>query len=53
MKELKLVSLPHFVSVENLNIEEVENLIKRAEYFKHGGAVAQLTQPVYVTNMFF
>lgn len=34
MEKLDLVSLPHFVSVENLSVEEVEALIKRAEYFK-------------------
>lgn len=53
MKNLNLVSLPHFVSVENLHVDEVEALIKRAEYFKKGGATPRLTKPVYVTNMFF
>ena len=53
MKKLNLVALPHFVSVENLKNDEVKALIKRAEYFKKGGAVARLTSPVYVTNMFF
>lgn len=50
--KLNLVSLPHFVSVENLSVEEVEALIKRAEYFKNGGATPRLTQPVYISNMF-
>ncbi len=53
MENLNLVSLPNFVSVENLKKEEVTSLIKRAEYFKKGGAVPDLTKPVYVTNMFF
>ncbi len=48
-----LVALPHFVSVEHLTVPEIKALINRAESFKHGGAVPQLTQPVYVTNMFF
>lgn len=53
MEKLNLVSLPHFVSVENLSVEEVEALINRAEYFKNGGATPRLTQPVYISNMFF
>lgn len=53
MENLNLVSLPHFVSVENLNKDEVTALIKRAEYFKKGGAVERLIKPVYVANMFF
>lgn len=52
MKNLNLVSLPHFVSVEDLTNEEVAALIKRAEYFKQGGATPRLTKSVYVTNMF-
>ena len=38
MENLNLVNLPHFVSVENLDSNEVEALIRRAEYFKKGGA---------------
>lgn len=53
MENLNLVSLPNFVSVENLDEEEVTSLIKRAEYFKKGGAVERLNKPVYVANMFF
>lgn len=53
MEKLNLVSLPHFVSVENLSVEEVEALINRAEYFKNGGATPRLTHPVYISNMFF
>ena len=53
MENLNLVNLPHFVSVENLDSNEVEALIRRAEYFKKGGATPRLTKPVYVTNMFF
>ena len=48
-----LVALSHFVSVEHLTVPEIKALINRAESFKQGGAVPQLTQPVYVTNMFF
>lgn len=50
---MNLVRLPHFVSVEHLSPQEVTALIKRAEYFKHGGAIPQLRQPVYVINGFF
>ena len=53
MENLNLVSLPHFVSVENLSVEEVEALINRAEYFKNGGATPNLTEPICITNMFF
>ena len=49
----ELVQLPHFVSVENLTVDQINDLIDRAEYFKQGGATPTLTQPVYVTNMFF
>lgn len=51
MENLNLVSLPHFVSVENLSVEQVEALINRAEYFKNGGATPNLTDPIYITNM--
>ncbi|MDF7639130.1 aspartate carbamoyltransferase catalytic subunit [Lactobacillus sp. ESL0791] len=53
MRDYQLVSLPHFVSVEDLQVAEVQALITRAEYFKRGGAVLQLTHPVYAVNMFF
>ena len=53
MKNSNFVTLKSFVSVENLTVAEVGALIKRAEYFKNGGARPHLTQPVYVTNMFF
>lgn len=53
MKNYNLVSLPHFVSVAGLQVDEVRALIDRAEYFKHGGARPELAKPVYVTNMFF
>lgn len=49
----ELVSLPHFVSVENLTVDQINALINRAEYFKKGGQVPTLSNPVYVTNMFF
>ena len=49
----ELVQLPHFVSVENLTVDQINALIDRAEYFKQGGATPTLTQSVYVTNMFF
>ncbi|SEM47584.1 aspartate carbamoyltransferase [Ligilactobacillus sp. WC1T17] len=48
-----LTSLEHFVTVEDLTNEDVFNLIERAEYFKHGGAVQPLSEPVFATNMFF
>ena len=53
MKNSNFVTLKSFVSVENLTVAEVGALIERAEYFKKGGARLHLTQPVYVTNMFF
>ncbi len=53
MKNSNFVTLKSFVSVENLTVAEVGALIERAEYFKNGGACPHLTQPVYVTNMFF
>lgn len=53
METINYVNLKNFVSVENLSEEEVTALIKRAEYFKNGGAANKLTKPVYVTNMFF
>lgn len=53
MKTTNLVTLSSFVNVEDLNAEEVEALIARAQYFKNGGASPRLTKPVYVTNMFF
>lgn len=43
----------NFVSVENLTNEEVEAIIKRAEHFKHGGAVPKLSPDVYAANLFF
>lgn len=52
MRQEDLVALSHFVTVENLNIEEVRALIDRAEYFKAGGASPRLTSPVFVTNIF-
>lgn len=32
----ELVQLPHFVSVENLTVDQINALIDRAEYFKQG-----------------
>ena len=49
----ELVSLPHFVSVENLTVDQINALINRAEYFKKGGQVPALSNPVYVTNVLF
>lgn len=49
----QLVSLPHFVSVEDLTTDQVNALIARAEEFKNGAPTPKLSQPVYVTNMFF
>ena len=53
MKNSNFVTLKSFVSVEKLTVAEVGALIERAEYFKNGRARPHLTQPVYVTNMFF
>lgn len=48
-----LVHLPHFVTVEDLTVEQTLALIERAEEFKAGTPAPKLSQPVYVTNMFF
>ncbi len=53
MESINFVNLKHFVSVENLDKAQVTALIKRAEYFKEGGATPVLNKPVYVANMFF
>lgn len=53
MESINFVNLKHFVSVENLDKAQVTALIKRAEYFKEGGATPALNKPVYVANMFF
>lgn len=47
-----MVSLKHFVSVENLSEAQVMSLLKRAQAFKAGEKLA-LTKPVYAVNMFF
>lgn len=47
-----MVSLKHFVSVENLGETEVMDLLKRAQEFKAGKQL-ELSQPVYAVNMFF
>ena len=47
-----MVSLKHFVSVENLGETEVMALLKRAQEFKAGKQL-ELSQPVYAVNMFF
>lgn len=52
MEQIKYVALPHFVTTEQLSVEEVLALIDRAEYFKAGGTCLPLTQPVLVTNIF-
>lgn len=53
MENLNLVSLNHFVTVKDLTSEEILALINRAEFFKKGGSVQTLTEPVYISNMFF
>lgn len=53
MKNINFVNLKNFVSIENLTNQEVMALIKRAEYFKNGKEIPKLSEPVYVTNMFF
>ena len=50
---MTLVRLPHFVSVEDLTVDQTLALIERAEEFKAGTPAPQLSDPVYVTNMFF
>lgn len=50
---MTIVRLPHFVSVENLTVDQTLALIKRAEEFKAGTPAPELREPVYVTNMFF
>ena len=50
---MTIVRLPHFVSVENLTVDQTLALIKRAEEFKAGTLAPELREPVYVTNMFF
>lgn len=47
-----MVSLKHFVSVENLGETEVMDLLRRAREFKAGKQL-ELSQPVYAVNMFF
>lgn len=50
---MTIVRLPHFVSVENLTVDQTLALIKRAEEFKAGTPAPKLREPVYVTSMFF
>lgn len=45
--------MKHFVTVENLEPEDVLKLIKRAQYFEEGGKPEKFTKPVYGVNMFF
>ncbi|WP_125981560.1 aspartate carbamoyltransferase catalytic subunit [Loigolactobacillus iwatensis] len=50
-----LANMPEFqsiVSMQDLDVAEVEQLISRAEDFK-AGAQLKLTEPVYVSNLFF
>lgn len=49
----ELLHLPYFTTVEGLTNDEVHALIERAEEFKHGEPAPTLSEPVYVTNMFF
>ncbi len=53
MKTQQLVEKKNFVTVKDLDAQNAMKLINRAEYFKAGGAVEKLTQPVYVANLFF
>ncbi|MEE5987107.1 aspartate carbamoyltransferase catalytic subunit [Ligilactobacillus equi] len=47
------VSLQHFVNMEQLSSTDVLTLIKRAQAFKAGAPVPELSQPVYCANLFF
>ncbi|WP_152537278.1 aspartate carbamoyltransferase catalytic subunit [Liquorilactobacillus sucicola] len=47
------LKLQHFLTIKKLKNDQVEELIKRAEYFKAGGAVPEYAQPIYAVNMFF
>ncbi|WP_057744015.1 aspartate carbamoyltransferase catalytic subunit [Liquorilactobacillus capillatus] len=49
----KRLKLQHFLTIKNLQNEQVNSLIERAEYFKAGGKVLNYEQPVYAVNMFF
>lgn len=47
------VSLPHLVTMEDLSIEEVMGLIKRALAFKNGETAILPQKNSYVSNLFF
>lgn len=47
------VKLQHFVTVKDLQNDQVKTLIERAIYFKNGGLIPHFTQPIYAVNMFF
>lgn len=47
------VKLQHFVTVKDLQNDQVKTLIERAIYFKNGGLKPHFTQPIYAVNMFF
>ncbi|MFT8726515.1 MAG: aspartate carbamoyltransferase catalytic subunit [Liquorilactobacillus ghanensis] len=47
------VKMSNFVSVEDLPLKIVEQLLKRASYFKNGGQQPKFKQPVYAANLFF
>lgn len=46
------VKLQHFVTVKDLQNDQVKTLIERAIYFKNGGLIPHFTQPIYAVNMF-
>jgi len=46
------ITLKHLLSVENLEISEVESLLERAEAFKQGEELT-LNREIYAANLFF
>ena len=48
-----LVSLSHLTTMENLSVEEVMGLIKRASDFKAGKAEFTLEKQTFASNLFF
>ncbi len=47
------VLLPNFVSVQDLDSQQVVSLIERAEYFKHDGQIPEFAGKINVANLFF
>ncbi|AUJ31853.1 aspartate carbamoyltransferase [Liquorilactobacillus nagelii] len=47
------VKMSYFVSVENLPLADLNQLLERASYFKNNGRSPKFNQPIYVANLFF